>query len=144
LLAQHAKPQPTEEAMICADHLADYLMDRYRLKPSAGTLTCHAECGKPACPGDFVENWVRVKRGDQPLNALQPAREDARPLTTVRQIQEALVELGFNPGGVDNQWGPLTANALRAFQASQSIRADGIFGPVSRQAMRQALARAAG
>mgnify|MGYP003531400814 FL=1 len=144
LLAQHAKAQPTEEAMICADHLADYLMDRYRLKPSAETLTCHAECGKPACPGDFVENWVRVKRGDQPINILQPAREDARPLASVRQIQEALVELGYTPGTVDDRWGPLTANALRAFQASQGIRADGIFGPVSRQAMRQALARGAG
>lgn len=144
LLAQHAKAQPTEEAMICAEHLADYLMDRYRLKPGPGTLTSHAECGKPACPGDYVENWVRVKRGDQPISILQPAREDARPLATVRQIQEALVELGYTPGAVDDRWGPLTANALRAFQAAHGIRADGIFGLVSRQAMRQALARGAG
>ena len=141
LLAEHAWARPTEEAMICAEHLVDYLADRYRLLLSADTLASHAELGKPACPGDFVENWVREKRGELPLRQIEQAREDARPLTTPKQIQLALVELGYNPGEVDGFWGPFTANALRAFQTSEGIRADGIFGPISRLVMRQALAR---
>ena len=141
LLAEHAWARPTEEAMISAEHLVDYLADRYRLLLSVDTLASHAELGKPACPGDYVENWVREKRGDLPLRQIEQAREDARPLTNPKQIQLALVELGYNPGEVDGFWGPFTANALRAFQTSEGIRADGIFGPVSRMVMRQALAR---
>lgn len=141
LLNPHAHPRPTEEAMVCADALADYLMDRYQLQLGPDTLQSHAELGKPACPGDFLENWVRVKRGDEPLRQLVQAKEDLRPLETPRQVQEALVALGYDPGGVDGLWGPRTANALRTFQATEGIRADGIFGPVTRQAMRQALAR---
>ncbi len=141
LLAEQAHAQPTAEAMVCADQLVDYLVDRYRLKLSADSLASHAERGKPACPGDFVENWVRVKRGDTPLVLPGVHKEDQRPLSTTRQIQLALVELGYDPGEVDGDWGPFTANALRAFQVAEHIRADGIFGPISRTAMRQALAR---
>lgn len=141
LLAEQAWARPTEEAMICADHLVDYLSDRYRLPLSVDTLASHAELGKPACPGDFIENWVREKRGDEPLRIVEPGREDPRPLTSARHIQLALVELGYKPGEVDGHWGPFTANALRAFQVAEGIRADGIFGPISRSVMRQALAR---
>jgi hypothetical protein len=140
-LNQHAHPRPSEEAMICADALADYLMDRYRLKPGPETLLSHAELGKPACPGDFIENWVREKRGDQPLRQLVQAPEDSRPLETPRQVQEALVALGYDPGKVDGLWGPRTANALRAFQTAERLKPDGLFGPITRQALRQALAR---
>ena len=66
------------------------------------------------------------------------ANESYLPTATERR---SLVELGYSPGTVDDRWGPRTANALRAFQAAQGIRADGIFGPVSRLSMRQALAR---
>lgn len=141
LLNHHAHDRPTEEAMVCADHLADYLMDRYGLKPGPETMIAHAEVGKPACPGDHVENWVRLKRGEDPLRQLAQATEDSRPLETPRQIQAALIELGYDPGELDGFWGPFTANGLKAFQTAERIRADGIFGPVSRQAMRQALAR---
>lgn len=143
LLNQHAHDRPTEEAMLCADQLTDYLMVRYRLALGPDTLRSHAELGKPACPGDFIENWVRVKRGDQPIRQLGQAVEDTRPLETPLQVQTALSDLGYAPGKLDGRWGPRTANALRIFQDEAGITADGVLGPISRQALRQALARQA-
>ena len=141
LLNQSAHDRPTAEAIVCVDQLVDYLSDRYRLPLTSETLRSHAELGKPACPGDFLENWIREKRGDEPLRQLGQAREDQRPLETVLQIQTALRDLGYDPGKLDGAWGPFTATALRAFQQHERIKADGVFGPISRQALRQALAR---
>ena len=143
LLNQHAHDRPTAEAMLCADQLTDYLMSRYRLALGPETLRSHAELGKPACPGDHIENWVRVKRGDQPHRQLGQAAEDTRPLETPLQVQTALRELGYAPGKLDGRWGPITANAMRCFQRDAGVPADGVLGPISRQALRQALARPA-
>ena len=133
--------RPTEEAMVCADRLVDYLMDRHELRLGVDTLKCHAELGKPACPGAFVENWIRTRRGEDPIIDPTPGHEDGRALTTTRQVQLALVELGFDPGTIDGDMGPFTANAVRAFQRAEKLRPDGIFGPITLRAMRLALAR---
>ena len=138
-----AHARPTEEAIVCADRLTDFLMARHALQLGPDTLKCHAELGKPACPGSALENWIREKRGEEAIVDLVPAIEDPRPLEKTRQVQLALVELGFDPGVIDGAMGPFTANAIRAFQLGESIRPDGIFGPITRQAMRQALARRA-
>ena len=136
-----ARDRPTVEAMTAADELADYLMVRHGLRLGPDTLKCHAELGKPACPGAFLENWVREKRGEDAIVDPVPGYEDPRPLATEREIQEALVELGFDPGDVDGKMGPFTQNAIKAFQRAERIRPDGIFGPITRLAMRLALAR---
>ncbi len=138
-----AHDRPTAEALKAADELADYLMYRHGLQLGPDTLKCHAELGKPACPGAFLENWIREKRGEDALVDPVPGYEDPRPLDSERAVQEALVVLGYDPGEVDGIMGPFTMNAIRAFQRAERLRPDGIFGPLTRQAMRQALARAA-
>jgi len=45
-------------------------------------------------------------------------------LTTA--IQKSLASLGYNPGPIDGIFGPKTKNALREFQKSQGLAADGI------------------
>lgn len=135
----HAKP--TEEAMTCLDRLVDFVMARHQLKLGVDTLKSHAELGKPACPGGYLENWVRVRRGEDEIVELTPGHEDQRPLNTTEQVQRALVELGYDPGKVDGAMGPFTMHALKAFQLAERLRPDGIFGPITRQAMRLALAR---
>lgn len=47
----------------------------------------------------------------------------------IRQIQHALARKGFSPGPIDGIWGPMTANAVRAFQAVNDLVVDGIVGP---------------
>jgi putative chitinase len=47
----------------------------------------------------------------------------------VKDLQRALLGKGFPPGPVDGDFGPGTEAAVRAFQASQGLLADGVTGP---------------
>jgi uncharacterized protein (TIGR02594 family) len=51
--------------------------------------------------------------------------------STVMRIQQALLEKGFLPGVVDGIWGRHTIEAVKAFQASSGLLADGIVGPLT-------------
>lgn len=46
----------------------------------------------------------------------------------VRQLQEALRDAGFNPGSTDGDFGERTDAAVRAFQSSEGLLADGVVG----------------
>lgn len=53
----------------------------------------------------------------------------------VRQLQERLKALGFNPGMIDGMFGMATEAAVIAFQKSQGLLADGIAGPRTLRAL---------
>ena len=65
--------------------------------------------------------------------------EDARPVLSklgstgeeVRQIQSKLKSLGFYSGSVDGIYGTRTQSAVKAFQKSCGITADGVAGPTT-------------
>jgi uncharacterized protein (TIGR02594 family) len=50
---------------------------------------------------------------------------------TTREVQTALKAMGFDPGVIDGVMGRNTQAALRSFQKSSGILADGIYGPVT-------------
>lgn len=54
---------------------------------------------------------------------------------TVRSIQQALIADGFFPGEVDGIWGRRTIGAVKAFQESVNLEADGIVGPKTSAAL---------
>lgn len=64
----------------------------------------------------------------EPDPAMSVRRGDCGP--GVRQIQELLVGRGFTIA-VDGQFGPGTEAAVREFQASVGLAADGIVGPMT-------------
>ncbi len=53
----------------------------------------------------------------------------------VRQVQAALVELGYSTGGVEGKFGPATEEAVLAFQKASGLKEDGIVGPATLAAL---------
>lgn len=60
--------------------------------------------------------------------------------TAVKELQNSLKALGFNPGPADGEFGPLTTAAVKAFQQKHGLLADGIAGPVTQAKIREAMA----
>jgi hypothetical protein len=60
----------------------------------------------------------------------------------VVRIQGMLETVGFAPGSVDGEFGAGTEEAVAAFQKSVKIRADGIVGPATWEALDRSVRRA--
>ena len=50
---------------------------------------------------------------------------------TVKAVQQALAKDGFFKGKTDGMIGPVTTNAVKAFQKKNGLKADGIIGPMT-------------
>lgn len=61
----------------------------------------------------------------------EPTLREGSSGEAVRQLQEALKELGHDPGAVDGHFGPQTEAAVKAYQQERGIAADGIVGPIT-------------
>lgn len=59
---------------------------------------------------------------------------------SVEAIQQALTQLGYDPGTIDGAYGPATQEAVIAFQQAAEITADGVVGPETLAALAAALA----
>ena len=55
--------------------------------------------------------------------------------TAVKQLQQRLKELGYYTGSVDGSYGAGTVSAVQAFQAANSLSADGVAGSKTQEAI---------
>jgi hypothetical protein len=60
----------------------------------------------------------------------------------VEEVQERLNGLGYGPLATDGIYGPMTAHAVRRFQADNGLTVDGIVGPQTRGALEKTPAHA--
>jgi Putative peptidoglycan binding domain len=67
-------------------------------------------------------------------------REGENDPVVVSQLQEALVDAGYDPGPADGTYGRQTEAAVVAFQQANGLSVDGRVGPETAEALNQALA----
>ena len=70
-----------------------------------------------------------------PTATLKPGDQGAQ----VKRLQRALAKLGYPTGAVDGDYGPSTQSALTRFQKASGLAADGVLGPQTLAALKQAL-----
>jgi len=80
-----------------------------------GLLTKYVDYGnaKPITPSKPTKNWV--EKGDKGQE--------------VKDIQQALLDKGYDPKGVDGIFGANTEKAVKAFQKANGLTVDGKVGP---------------
>jgi peptidoglycan hydrolase-like protein with peptidoglycan-binding domain len=61
----------------------------------------------------------------------EPTLQKGSTDPAVRDLQEALKALGYNPGSIDGVFGATTEAAVKAFQQAKGISADGVVGKVT-------------
>jgi len=74
-----------------------------------------------------------------PISTLKPGDQGVQ----VRRLQRALARLGYPTGATDGDYGPSTQAALERFQKAAKLTADGVLGPTTLRALKQALQTAA-
>jgi Putative peptidoglycan binding domain len=75
---------------------------------------------------NHVDRFINAYLSVNPRPASSTAPSSASPRRDlVRQVQERLQTVGFNPGTIDGSMGPQTSQALRSFQNAQGLRATG-------------------
>ncbi|MCL2350996.1 MAG: peptidoglycan-binding protein, partial [Firmicutes bacterium] len=80
-----------------------------------------------SAPGDFI---VR-EDGAAALSSVRPTVRLGDRGQAVVELQTLLASRGFSPGPADGIFGPLTQNAVLAFQRANGLAADGIVGPIT-------------
>jgi len=92
--------------------------------PAQRTVTVTTPTSTPTAPAT-----------EAPSQTLSPTDTGAQ----VKTLQRALTALGFSPGKADGDYGPSTQTAVEKFQLAHNLAEDGVVGPQTLAALRQAL-----
>ena len=116
------------------------------LRPSAGAVAdqvTYGGGGMPSFGGSLsstdiqaLAGWVSQSAGGSQASAVAAS---GLSTTATARIQRDLKKLGFFHGPVTGYYGPLTTAAVKRFQRSAGLKADGIWGPKSARALRHRL-----
>ena len=115
--------EPNKEQIKALDFLIDYLLKSLKLDNQ--DIYGHYHYGKPACPGHKLQDYVEKRRA----NIASTDDEKVKVKKSVKEVQKRLNQLGFAAGVEDGIHGIKTLAAVRKFQTSQGLTADGVVGP---------------
>jgi hypothetical protein len=151
--AQEGLAQPDSLTWVALKELVlDYLLPRYGLGRSS--LLGGFDRGRPASPGDAVEQWVRHTRGEavpDPGHQLVtwprypvewPDGHYTRSMPP-DHLAKALTAIGFAPGQPGRYWTDQVASAVCAFQRMAGIPATGVLDVHTDGAIRHRLGQLA-
>lgn len=85
-----------------------------------------------------IQAYAQEVRQRQAASSVRSAPASSSQKDLVREIQQRLVELGFDPGPVDGLLGQKTRAAITAFQRRQGLAADGRATPQVLDALKSA------
>lgn len=92
----------------------------------------HLDLAQTDCPGKTIQRWLRSGQVQRPLITRDLELTDpAMQGDDVRDVQRRL-RVGLVADGI---YGPLTAAAVKSFQATHHLTVDGIVGPATRAAL---------
>ncbi|SET57853.1 peptidoglycan-binding domain-containing protein [Stigmatella erecta] len=77
------------------------------------------------------KTWAKLNAAPAPSapGGSGPTLKQGYSGAPVTALQNRLNQLGFNAGAADGQFGPKTTAAVKAFQSSKGLTADGVVGP---------------
>ena len=81
------------------------------------------------------ETWDAMNKSSSGIRAGAGARTSAQ----IKQLQQALIGLGYLTGKADGSYGPKTREAVRSFQKDFGLGADGSAGPDTMTALKNAV-----
>lgn len=96
--------------------------------------------GVPACIGAEVKP---AEPAEEPKDKTWPTIRKGNKNVYVKQMQQILDKLGYNLGicGVDSDFGTATEKALKEFQRDHQLEQDGVCGPQTWAALKEAEAK---
>ena len=122
------------------------------LRPSAGAVAAQVAAGGGGMPSfsgslsssqiDALATWVASVAGSPSAGtSASPvlASASGMSVTAVRKLQAGLKRLGFFHHVVTGFYGPVTTKAVKRFQRSAGLKADGVWGPKSETALKTRL-----
>ncbi len=74
------------------------------------------------------EKYDAMKAVKSAESSVPAVAAESKTRFTVREVQTALRNAGFDPGSVDGKMGKKTREAIRAFQRANNLTADGTVG----------------
>lgn len=90
--------------------------------PSAGRAE---DCGAKGAAANTRGAQVSAARSDGRSGAGDAPGQQRLDRRTVADVQQRLLDLGYDPGPSDGRMGPKTRSAIRAYQKDSGLSADG-------------------
>ncbi len=85
----------------------------------------------------FAMNMNKSKAAAKPAPKKVVVKKAVKslPAATIKAAQQALSKDGLYKGKIDGMIGPMTTNAVKAFQKKEGLKVDGIIGPKTLKAL---------